>query len=90
MYDFCQPITDVYCGQLTNESAYFLALNLEAVLLVNVHAKYAFNYQRNTHFVFPISTFLGGRSDQVTPVNLANHAYYNLAGHKAGAYKVDI
>ena len=21
-YDFCQPITDVYCGQLTNESAY--------------------------------------------------------------------
>ena len=21
LFDFCQPITDVYCGQLTNESA---------------------------------------------------------------------
>ena len=24
LFDFCQPITDVYCDQLTNESAHFL------------------------------------------------------------------
>ena len=25
LFDFCHPITDVYCGQLTNESARFLS-----------------------------------------------------------------
>ena len=33
LFVFCQPITEVYCGQLTNERARFLvALNLQAVL----------------------------------------------------------
>ena len=31
-FDFCQPITDVYCVQMTNELTNFVALNLPAFL----------------------------------------------------------
>ena len=31
LFELCQPITDVYCGQFTNESLIFVALNLWAI-----------------------------------------------------------
>ena len=29
---------------------------------------------------------MSASSDEVTPVNMANHAYYNLAGHRGGLW----
>ena len=42
-FDFCQPITDVYCGQLTNKSAQFLLHSIYELSLVNVHAVFIVN-----------------------------------------------
>ena len=38
LFVFCQPITVVYCGQLTNESARFLQHSIYKLSSLNVHA----------------------------------------------------
>ena len=37
LFDFRQPITDVYCGQLTNRSAQFFLHSIYNPSLVNFH-----------------------------------------------------
>ena len=37
LFDICQPITDVYCGQLTNESAQLLQHLIYEPSFVNFH-----------------------------------------------------
>ena len=39
LFVFCQRIIDVYCGQLTNESARFLSHSIYELSLVNVYGE---------------------------------------------------
>ena len=50
MFVFCQPITDVYCGQLTNESARFLWHSIYELSLVKIRG----NLEAKSFFQTPV------------------------------------
>ena len=51
LLDFCQPITDVYCGQLTNESVRFLKHSIFNPSLVNFYGYNTLIYRPQCSFL---------------------------------------
>ena len=82
LLDFCQPITDVYCGQLTNESVRFLKHSIFNPSLVNFYGYNTLIYRPQCSFLvfqgcFILDPFLEYENEQYFSI-LQCHVTHSL------------